>query len=323
MQVVFGMENYQPGEKDLYLALGNFDGVHKGHQSLINSAIARKNESGGITGAFIFDPHPAQILIPDRMPRLLVNAQRKAELLKKIGLDLLIYEKFTREIAALTPEQFVFDILLERLHIKEVFVGFNHSFGYKGLGTPQLLQMLGEEHGFKVNIMPPVKVDGEIVSSSLIRQALEQGKIVRATKMLGYLPLLDGLVIEGEHRGRQLGFPTANIGIDSIYNIPAKGVYAALAWVNDRCYSAVVNIGSKPTFHEEYPLSIEAHLMDFAGDIYGQNISISIIEKIRDEQRFASLEELVAQITKDRDQAYQITSSDKGTVLLSSPDYQI
>ena len=310
MQIVYGMENYKPGEQNLFLALGNFDGVHKGHQRLINSAIVRKNEVGGVAGAFIFDPHPAQILIPDRMPRLLVNAQRKAELLKKIGLDLLIYEKFTREIAALTPDQFVLDILLKRLNIKEVFVGFNHSFGYKGLGTPQLLQMLGEEHGFKVHIMPPVKVDEEIVSSSLIRQALEQGRIARAAKMLGYRPILDGVVIEGEHRGRQLGFPTANIGIDIIYNVPAKGVYAALARVNERCYSAVVNIGSKPTFHEEYPISIEAHLMDFNGDIYGQAISLAFIEKLRNEQRFASLDELVAQINKDRDQAYEMAQDE-------------
>lgn len=309
MQIVYGMENYKPGEKDLFLALGNFDGVHKGHQSLINSAVARKNEAGGIAGAFIFDPHPTQVLIPDRMPKLLVNARRKAGLLEKTGLNLLIYEKFTREIAALTPEQFVLDVLLKQLHIKEVFVGFNHSFGYKGRGTPQLLQMLGEEHGFQVHIMPPVKVDGEIVSSSLIRQALEQGKIVRATKMLGYRPMLDGLVIEGERRGRQLGFPTANIGIDSIYNVPAKGVYAALARVNEQCYSAVVNIGSKPTFHEAYPLSIEAHLMDFNQDIYGQNITLSFIEKLRDEQRFPSLEELVAQINKDRDQACKIAKN--------------
>lgn len=307
MQIVYGMENYKSSANDLFLALGNFDGVHKGHQSLINSAITRKNEMGGIAGAFIFDPHPAQILIPDRMPLLLVNAWRKADLLEKMGLDLLIYEKFTREIAALTPEQFVLDVLIDRLHIKEVFVGFNHSFGYKGLGTPQLLQMLGEEHGFKVHIMPPVKVDGEIVSSSLIRQALEQGKIDQAVSMLGYRPLLDGVVIEGEQRGgTKLGFPTANIGIDSIYNVPAKGVYAAKALVNKKCYNAVVNIGSKPTFHQEYPLSIEAHLMDFSGNIYGQAISLSFIKKLRNEQRFASMEDLVVQIKKDRDQAYEI-----------------
>lgn len=309
MQIVYGLENYIPGEKDLFLALGNFDGVHKGHQSLINRAIARSREMGGMAGAFVFDPHPSQVLIPNRMPLLLVNSIRKAGLLEKMGLELLVYEKFTREIAALTPEQFVLDILLKQLHIKEVFVGFNHSFGYKGLGTPQLMQMMGEEHGFQVHILPPVMIDGEIVSSSLIRQALEQGKIERAAHMLGYRPLLDGMVIEGERRGRQLGFPTANIGIESIYNVPAKGVYAAKARVEDHCYNAVVNIGSKPTFHQEYPLSIEAHLMDFSGDIYGKALSLSFIKKLRDEQRFESLEALVAQINKDRDQAKAIAQN--------------
>lgn len=306
MQIIYGMENYQPGGQDLFLALGNFDGIHKGHQSLINSAIARRDELGGIAGAFIFDPHPTQVLFPERMPLLLINPIRKAALLEKMGLDVLIYETFTRDIAALTPEEFVFDVLLKRLKIKEVFVGFNHTFGYKGKGTPELLKKLGDENGFKVHVTPPVKVEDEIVSSSLVRQALEEGRIEWAARMLGYHPVLDGLVIEGEKRGRQLGFPTANVGIESIYNVPAKGVYAAKARVNDQVYNAVVNIGSKPTFHQEYPLSIEAYLMEFNGDIYGHPISLSFLTKLRDEQRFESLEALVAQINKDRDQAYEI-----------------
>lgn len=306
MQVVYEIENYQPTGQELFLALGNFDGVHRGHQSLINRVIERKTEAGGIGAAFIFEPHPAQLLIPDRMPRLLANPQRKAQLLKRTGLDLLIYNQFSREIASLTPEQFVQHFLVERLHIKEVFVGFNYSFGYKGLGTPQTLEYLGSQYGFGVNIIDPVKINDELVSSSLIRQALEQGEISQATQMLGYRPILDGLVVDGEHRGRQLGFPTANIGIEKIYNIPARGVYAALAMVNDKAYNAVVNIGSKPTFHKEYPISIEAHLIDFDGDIYGQSISLSFIEKIRNEQRFDSLEALVAQITQDKEKAQTI-----------------
>jgi len=309
MQIIYGMENYQPGDQDLFLALGNFDGIHKGHQSLINNAIARSKQFGGIAGAFIFDPHPTQVLFPERMPLLLVNPIRKAALLEKMGLDLLIYETFTRDIAAITPEEFVFDVLLKSLKIKEVFVGFNHTFGYKGRGTPELLQKLGEENGFKVHITPPVKVDDEIVSSSLVRQALEEGRIEWAARMLGYHPVLDGVVIEGEKRGRQLGFPTANVGIESIYNVPAKGVYAAKARVLDQVYNAVVNIGSKPTFHKEYPLSIEAYLMDFDKDIYGQPISLSFIKRLRNEQKFASLEDLIAQINKDRDQAYDIAKN--------------
>lgn len=298
MQLIYGIENYQPGSRDLYLALGNFDGVHRGHQSLIERANQRKSD-GGISAAFIFEPHPAQLLTPQHMPLLLGTAQRKARLLESIGLDLLIYNPFTRDIASLSPEQFVRHFLAEALQVKEVFVGFNYSFGFKGAGSPETLQQLGEQYGFGVQVVDPVTVDGELVSSSSVRQALEEGDIHRASRMLGYAPILDGVVVEGERRGRLLGFPTANVGIEKIYSIPAKGVYAARAEVEGKIYDAVVNIGSKPTFHEEYPVSVEAHLFDFAGDIYDRPISLSFAEKIRDEKRFAGLEALAAQIKKD------------------------
>ncbi|CFX67825.1 Riboflavin kinase, bacterial [Syntrophomonas zehnderi OL-4] len=306
MQIVLGMENYRPAEKDLFLALGNFDGVHRGHQSLIDQLLKRKHEAQGMAGAFVFEPHPTQILTPERMPPLLSSPQRKAQLLEKFGLDLLIYSPFSRDIAAWTPEQFVADFLIDKLHVKGVFVGFNYSFGHRGIGTPQLLQLLGQTHGFEVHIIPPVKVEDEVVSSTLIRQALEKGDLTKARRMLGYRPVMDGIVVEGDQRGRQLGFPTANVGIDRIYSIPARGVYAAKAWLNNQEYSAVVNIGSKPTFYNEYPVSIEAHLIDFTGDIYGQEVSLSLIEKLRDEERFASVEELIAQIGRDRDRAAAI-----------------
>jgi riboflavin kinase/FMN adenylyltransferase len=168
------------------------------------------------------------------------------------------------------------------------------------------LQQLGQKYGFAVNVIEPVTVDGELVSSSAIRQALEEGKINQAARMLGYDPILDGIVVEGEHRGRQLGFPTANVGIDKSFNIPAKGVYAARAVVNGQQYNAVVNIGSKPTFHEAYPISVEAYLFDFNSDIYGQAISLSFVERIRDEKRFESLDALVAQIKQDAQTAQAI-----------------
>lgn len=306
MQIVLGMENYRPAKKDLYLALGNFDGVHRGHQSLIKQLIKKKNETQGIAGAFVFEPHPTQILTPDRMPPLLSSPQRKAQLLEKYGLELLIYSPFSREIAAWTPEQFAVDFLVNQLHVKGVLVGFNYSFGHRGIGTPQLLQLLGQKHGFEVHIIPPVKVEDDVVSSTLIRQALEKGDLKTASRMLGYRPVLDGIVVEGDRRGRQLGFPTANVGIDQIYSIPARGVYAAKAWLNNQEYDAVVNIGSKPTFYNEYPISIEAHLIGFSEEIYGQEISLSLIEKLRDEMRFASVEELIAQIGRDRDRAATI-----------------
>jgi riboflavin kinase/FMN adenylyltransferase len=307
MNTVIGIENFSDKTKPVYLALGNFDGVHKGHQSLITDLVQKALLNDGQAVAFIFEPHPAQILTPEHAPRLLLTPYRKAKLLEKMGLDVLIYHPFTREIAAWSPDQFVEKILIQELQIREVFVGFNYTFGHRGAGNPELLKQMGDKQSFGVNIIDPVKYGGETISSSLVRRSLKSGDIAAAYQLLGYYPVLEGIVVEGEHRGSALGFPTANLGVENIYNVPGKGVYAAQACVGDRNYHCVVNIGSKPTFHEEYPISVEAHLMDFIGDIYGQSICLSFVEKLRNEQRFGSLEELIAQISLDRDRALEIT----------------
>jgi len=309
MQIVVGIENFQKSDRPVYLALGNFDGVHKGHQSLIKGLVDKAAANGGQSIAFIFEPHPAQVLVPDRAPRLLLTSGRKAELLEKMGLDILIYSPFTLEIATWPPEQFVQKILIDTMQVREVFVGFNYTFGHRGAGTAEDLQQLGRESGFGVNIIPPVTYKDEPISSSLVRKALESGDIITAYNMLGYHPVIEGVVVEGEHRGNTIGFPTANIGVESIYHIPGKGVYAARACLDGKYYHCVVNIGSKPTFHKEYPVSIEAHLMNFAEDIYGAQIGLSFFEKLRDEQRFPSMEDLVSQIARDRDRAEEICRS--------------
>lgn len=308
MQIVREIENFKPGAKPIFLALGNFDGLHKGHQKLINEAVIAARNGDGIAAAFVFEPHPIKVLFPERAPKLLVTAQHKAELMEKLGLDLLIYNSFTLAISKCSPEEFVQHILIDKLNIKQAFVGFNYTFGYRGAGTPELLQELGKNHGFGVKVIPPVEVDGKVVSSSLIRKALEAGDIKQARSMLGYDPMLEGHVIEGERRGRTIGFPTANLAVSSELNVPGKGVYAARAQIQERIFQAVVNIGSKPTFHKEYPISIEAHLIDFHDDIYGKKMRLYFIDKIRDERRFNNVEELVGQISRDRDKAKQIAS---------------
>lgn len=307
MQTVSGIENYRDPGQPVYLALGNFDGVHQGHQRLITALVDKAHDNGGVAVAFIFEPHPAQVLTPEKAPRLLNTAARKAALLAALGLDILVYHPFSRDIAAWTPLEFVERILIDCLHVREVFVGFNYTFGHRGLGTPAIMQELGSKLGFDVNIIPPVEFKGEPISSSLVRKALEEGDIDTAHSLLGYYPILDGVVVEGEHRGKQLGFPTANVGVEGLFHVPAKGVYAARARVGTNQYHCVVNIGSKPTFHEDYPVSIEAHLMEFDGDIYGQAISLSFLAKLRDEKRFDSLPDLVNQIGRDRDQALEIS----------------
>jgi len=307
MEVIRGIENYRVKARPVSLALGNFDGVHKGHQLLIKTAVEKASARGGESVAFIFDPHPIQVLAPTKAPLLLISPQRKAELLDSLGLDTLIYAPFTQEIAGWSPLDFIQKILIAELHVGNVCVGFNYTFGHRGSGTPETLQQYGEQLGFEVNIIPPVVFGGEPISSSLIRKALAEGDIQTAYHMLGYHPLIEGTVIEGEHRGSTIGFPTANIGVEAGYHIPGKGVYAALAEVGASVFQAVVNIGHKPTFHPEYPLAVEAHIVNFSGDLYGKIMRLQLLDKIRDEQRFASVDELVAQIARDRDRSLAIS----------------
>lgn len=305
MKLIRNLEQYQPSGP-LCLALGNFDGVHLGHQQLIKECVNYARNNQGTAAAYIFDPHPARIIKPATAPKLLVTPQRKAELLEVLGLDLLIYAAFTPQVAQSSPQEFVQHILVEKLHVQQVVVGFNYSFGYRGAGTPELLKQLGYQYGFNTVIIEPVKINGQIVSSSSIRQALEQGDIERAAEMLGSYPILSGQVIKGEQRGRTIGFPTANLSVDQELTIPANGVYAALASIGSLTVKAVVNIGRKPTFHEEFPTTVEAHLIDFDHDIYGQEMRLTFFKKIRDERKFNSIEDLTEQIKKDRDEAARI-----------------
>ncbi|MDD2585207.1 MAG: bifunctional riboflavin kinase/FAD synthetase [Syntrophomonadaceae bacterium] len=309
MEIVKEINNFKPSNRPLYLALGNFDGVHKGHKKIITELVEKAKKNGAIAAALIFDPHPAKVLNPDKAPKLLVNSERKAELLKELGLDILIYHTFNKDISKCSPEDFVKKILLDNLKVKEVFVGFNYSFGYKGAGNPALLEELGDKFNYKVNIIPPVKVNGEIASSSLVRQALDAGEVEKAFSMLGYYPMLEGIVIEGEHRGATIGFPTANLGVNPDFNIPAKGVYAAKAQLEDEFFNCVVNIGTKPTFHKDYPISIESHFLNFNRDIYSKSVKLYFIQKLRNQKRFESIEELTDQIKLDCAMAEKIIST--------------
>lgn len=309
MEIVRELDNYKKSDSPLYLALGNFDGVHRGHKKLINDLVEKAKKNNGVAAAFIFEPHPAKVLKPDKAPKLLVTPERKAELLDELGLDILIYNTFNTEISRCSPEEFVERILVDKFEVKEVFVGFNHSFGYKGAGTPELLRELGGRYNFAVNIISPVKIDGQVVSSSLIRQALDAALIENAYNMLGYYPMLEGVVIKGESRGGTIGFPTANLGVSSDLNVPGKGVYAARAQVDNQYFNCVVNIGNKPTFHENYPVSIEAHLLNFQKDIYGKSLRVHFVQKIREQRKFESIDELIRQIELDCKVGEKIISS--------------
>lgn len=307
MQLVKGADSL-PIKKPLVLGLGNFDGVHLGHQSLINRAITRARELEGTAGVLVFDPHPLKVLAPHRFPKLLTATREKARLMAELGLDVLIIEDFTLEVASMSPESFVDEVLVKKLGVAAVFIGYNYSFGHKAQGDPALMEKLGREKGFEVHVIPPVTVGQEVVSSSLVRKHLEQGNIEEVKKYLGRWPRLAGRVVKGEKRGRGLGFPTANLEIDEDLMIPGRGVYAAKAEIEDRVLKAVVNIGRKPTFHENFPLSVEVHLLEFNQDIYGMKMEIEFLRLLRGEKRFLNAKELVRQIEQDISEARSFLS---------------
>ncbi|QGP93270.1 Riboflavin biosynthesis protein RibF [Neomoorella glycerini] len=308
MQVWQGMPEGEIA-RGCYLALGNFDGVHRGHQHLIGSIVQQARTRGKPAVVITFAPHPAQVL-SDNPPGLLTTRTRKEKLIAALGVDFLFILPFTRELAQLPPETFVRDILWPHFQPRLVAVGFNFTFGHRGAGTPALLRRLGEELGFKVEVMAPVTCCGLTVSSSAIRNALDQGDISLARNLLGYWPVLAGTVVGGDRRGRELGFPTANLAVPPDVKLPAWGVYACLARFQDQVRQAVVNIGRRPTFGPALPATIEAHLLDFEGNLYGQEVELELRAFLRPERKFATLGELVAQLQEDSARAREFLSGD-------------
>lgn len=285
---------------NVVVALGNFDGVHLGHQHLISSMVSKAGEVGGTPVVFTFYPHPMTVLKPQSAPPMLLTQRAKQEMIGALGVEVIIRAGFTRELSQMSPEEFVVKILHDALQVRWVYVGYNFTFGFKGEGTPELLESLGEEYGFNVHITPSVLVDGEPVSSTLIRHFILDGDVPRARKFLGYCPWVEGNVVAGERRGRTLGFPTANLEIDPRIVVPANGVYSVKVKVDEDNFLGVANIGVKPTFHGEgNQKNIEVHLLDFYGNLYGKSIKVFFTRRLREEKRFSSVSELVHQIEQD------------------------
>ncbi|MDK2820561.1 MAG: riboflavin kinase / adenylyltransferase [Clostridia bacterium] len=303
--------------KGCCIALGNFDGVHLGHQSLINSMVQKAEISGGKAVVITFNPHPVEVL-EGRSPGLLTTPKQKVRLIASLGVEHLFLLPFTKELAVLEPDTFVKDILWFCYRPRLITVGFNFTFGNKGLGTPKLLRKLGEKFNFKVDVVPPVTHKGVTVSSTTIRNALENGNITLAKDLLGYWPTFSGKVVAGDQRGRKLGFPTANVEVLPQMKIPAYGVYACFAKVNGMKQKAMVNIGRRPTFGSALPATIEAHLIDFEDNLYGQEIELEFRAYLRPEQKFPSVEELKAQLSKDKEMARQILLGDRDLIFFGN-----
>jgi riboflavin kinase / FMN adenylyltransferase len=281
--------------RDRHVAIGVFDGVHKGHQAVIDRA----------DSVLTFHPHPLSVINPDAAPKLIMPFDVKRDVIDGLGVEELVVIPFDEEFMKIPAEEFISRILVEQLGAKQVSVGENFRFGAKAKGTPE---MLAERAEFETRIVPLVEVDGETVSSSRIRALIAAGEVDAAMRCLGAPFMVEGEVVEGDRRGRELGFPTANLVPDDHLVVPGHGVYAAFA--NGR--PAAVNVGVRPMFETGRGLLIEAYLLDFDGDLYGRNLRVAFVERLRGERRFPSVEDLIAQINRDVAEAREITARYEG-----------
>ncbi len=279
------------------LTLGNFDGIHLGHQKILKTLSERAQKTGLPSVVYTFEPHPRKVVSPGESPPLIITQEEKIALIESFGIDYLLLARFTKEFAATHARKFVEDVLAKKLRVREVWVGHDYFFGRGREGSVEYLKEMAERLGFGVGVIPAFTKEGVVVSSSLIRRLVKEGDVKRAGIFLGRPLSLTGTVIKGDDRGRELGFPTANIEVREEL-LPKEGVYAGFVTIEGRRYPAVVNIGRAPTFGREKTL-METHILDFSGIIYGKDIRVSLLERIRDEHRFSTPEELTEQIKKD------------------------
>lgn len=284
------------------IAIGVFDGVHRGHQAVMAGLVEESTVRGLTPVALTFDPHPLHFLAPERAPQLLTSIPVRIGLLGALGVEVVGVLPFA-QIRDLTPESFAHEILSQRLQASLVTVGSDFRFGLERRGDVAFLGEIGPGEGFEVDVVSPVTAaDGEIVSSSAIRELLETGDVARAGQLLGRAYALAGEVVRGDGRGRTIGFPTANLGLDPRLLVPRNGVYAARASWEGEGNPAVVNVGVRPTFGDNRH-TVEGHLIDFEGDLYGKELNLEFVSRVRDERRFDSVEELSDQIGRDRETA--------------------
>ncbi len=290
------------------LTIGNFDGVHVGHQQLINQVKNRARIMGLVSIVVTFDPHPMRVLVSKKTPPFITLTPQKLELIQELGVDYVLCMPFTKEIAGMEPEDFIREFLVDKLKVRELIVGYDYVFGKNRRGNFALLEKLGREHGFSVDQFLPVMVDGAVVSSTRIRDLVESGRVWEVRPLLGRFYRVEGRVTYGRRRGgAQLGFPTANILLqDELF--PKTGVYAVWAEIEGQVYPGVANIGYNPTFGNDH-LSVEVHIFDFSQDIYDRSVRVHFVQRLRSEKKFSGLEELQAQIQKDCNLAREILST--------------
>ena len=280
------------------LALGNFDGLHRGHLKIIERVKRGAVEHGGTPMAMTFDPHPPRVVRPDKAPPLLMTLPQRLEALDRAGIHAIAVVRFTRELSQWEPEMFVRTVLVDWLHVSEVWVGANFLFGHDRSGNFSLLRTLGQRYGFRAEKIDPVRYKEFVVSSTRIRRLVAEARVDEAGALLGHPYALVGTIVEGKRRGRELGFPTANLQTDNEL-IPPHGVYATTLTIEGIVHAAVTNIGVNPTFGDGNATSIETHVLNFDGQLYGKRVHLGFVQRLRDERRFDDVDALRAQIEAD------------------------
>jgi riboflavin kinase/FMN adenylyltransferase len=297
MQVVRDLDSLPGPPCRTVLTLGNFDGVHLGHREIFRRVVDKARELKGTAVVVTFEPHPLRLLAPDKAPLQLNTPEEKVRLLAASCIDLLVVLNFTRQLADMPAEAFVRDILVGKLGVKHLIVGYDYAFGRNRQGDTNFLAVQARRHNFSLEVLEPVRAAQQAYSSTAIRRILREGRVAEAVKVLGRNFTLDGEVVHGDGRGRKLGFPTANL-VTQKEILPRDGVYAVKVKWRDAYYDGVINIGCRPTFAPSAP-TLEIHLMDFHGDLYAERLRIYFVERLRDELRFASVEALQEAVFED------------------------
>ena len=280
------------------LALGNFDGVHRGHRKILDRVRISASERGATAGIVTFDPHPPRVVRPDKAPPLLMTTAQRLEAIAEAGVHSAAIVRFTTELSRWDPETFVRTVLVDWLHVAEVWVGANFLFGHDRAGNYSLLRALGAQYGFKAEKIDPVRYKDFVVSSTRIRRLVAEGRVDEAGALLGHQYYIDGTVVEGDKRGRTLGFPTANLKSDNEL-LPPHGVYATTVTIDGVVRPSVTNVGVRPTVDHSGRTMVEAHLFDFSDDLYGRTVRVGFVQRMRDERAFESVDALRAQIADD------------------------
>jgi riboflavin kinase / FMN adenylyltransferase len=297
MKIFRHIEDQRLSTSGTVATMGNFDGIHLGHQALVRNTVEESARWGCPSTVLTFEPHPLKVLAPERAPLLIVSYEDKMALLQSLGVDIVIAQRFDRQFASIGADDFIYRFLVNRLKVRKLWVGRDLRFGQDRKGGTDNLLRLAPSAGFEVGVLDPILLDGVRISSSRIRQLVEEGRVDEVRPMLGRYHFVSGRVVAGHHRGQELGFPTANIASQTEV-IPLNGIYATLIQFKDKQGLSVSSVGFNPTFGAG-PRTVESFILDFAGDLYGELVKLSFVRRIRDEKKFGMVKDLIAQMHED------------------------